>query len=104
MLIAKGVIRVMRQGHLVICSVFVVAALLFGLGCAAYADSVPRMSTDELKSRLGDADLAVLDVRTDWDWNQSAEKIAGAEHVNPSAVEEWAGSYPKERTLVLYCS
>ena len=94
----------MRHGYLAICAVLVVVALLLGSGLAARADSVPRMSTDELKSRLGDADLAVLDVRTDWDWNQSAEKIAGATRVNPVAVEEWAGSYPKERTLVLYCS
>ena len=94
----------MRHGYLAICAVLVVVALLLGSGLAARADSVPRMSTDELKSRLGDADLAVLDVRTDWDWNQSAEKIAGATRVNPAAVEEWAGSYPKERTLVLYCS
>jgi rhodanese-related sulfurtransferase len=82
-----------------------IATVLFAVSAfAAGAESVPRMSTDELKSRLGDADLAVLDVRTDWDWNQSAEKIAGATHVNPAAVEDWAGSYPKERTLVLYCS
>ncbi len=94
----------MRHGSLAICAVLMAVALLLGSGFAARADSVPRMSTDELKSRLGDADLAVLDVRTDWDWNQSAEKIAGAKRVNPAAVEEWAGSYPKEGTLVLYCS
>ena len=94
----------MRHGPLAICAVLVVVALLLGSGFAVRADSVPRISTDELKSRLSDADLAVLDVRTDWDWNQSAEKIAGAKHVNSASVEEWAGSYPKGRTLVLYCS
>jgi rhodanese-related sulfurtransferase len=94
----------MRHIYRVLCAVSVAVVLLLGSGIAARADSVPRMSTDVLNSRLGEAGLTVLDVRTDWDWNQSAEKIAGAERVSPAAVEEWAGRFPKERTLVLYCS
>jgi hypothetical protein len=103
MLITKGVYTIMRHSHLALCALFA-AVLLLGSSLAARADSVPRMSTEELKSRLGDAALTVLDVRADWDWNQSAEKITGAERVNPAAVDEWAGNYPKARTLVLYCS
>jgi len=104
MLIAKGFYRDMRHCRLAICAVLAVAALLVGSEFTAYADNVPLMSTDELKSRLGDGDLTVLDVRSDWDWNQSAEKISGAERAKPGAAEEWVGKYPKDRTLVLYCS
>ena len=96
-------LRIMRHSHLTLCTLFAIV-LLLGSSFAARADSVPRMSTDELMSRLGDAALTVLDVRADWDWNQSSEKISGAERVNPAVVGDWAGIYPKDRTLVLYCS
>lgn len=81
-----------------------IAALLLATVLAAGAASVPRMTTDELKSRLGEADLVVLDVRGSWDWDKAAEKIAGSVRVNPAAVEQWASSYPREKTLVLYCA
>jgi rhodanese-related sulfurtransferase len=82
----------------------IAAALLLATAFTASAATVPRMSTDELKSRLGEVDLVVLDVRGGWDWDQSGEKIAGAERVNPAAAEQWADNYPREKTLVLYCA
>ena len=90
--------------HLAISAVIVATALLFSPVAAVCAADVPRISTDELKSRLGDAELTVLDVRTGWDWNQAPEKIVGAVRVDPQSVQEWAGNYPKDRTLVLYCA
>jgi rhodanese-related sulfurtransferase len=80
------------------------AMLLTATAFAADTESVPRMSTGELKSRLGEPGLLVLDVRGSWDWDSSNEKIPGSEHVNPTEVDQWAGHYPKEKTLVLYCA
>lgn len=94
----------MRSGRLMIHVVVVASLLLFGLLSAALAEDVPRMSTEELKGLLGDTDLTVLDVRTDWDWNQASEKIVGAQRAEPRTVQEWAGNYPKDRRLVLYCA
>lgn len=78
--------------------------LLLMVGASAFAETVPRMSTDELRSRLGADDLVVLDVRGSWDWNPAAIKIAGAERVEPRAVGQWLNDYPKEKTIVLYCA
>ncbi len=100
---AKGSLK-MHLSRQVISAILAAALLLSSVVVSAVAEDVPRMSTEELKGRLGDAGLVVLDVRTGWDWNQSSEKIAGAVRVDPGAVQGWAGSYPKEGTLVLYCA
>ncbi len=80
-----------------------VLAGVVNLGMSARAE-VPRMPVEELQSRLGSADLVVLDVRSTRDWNASEEKIAGAVRENPARPQDWAGKYPKEATLVLYCT
>ena len=99
---AKGSLKMHLSRQVI--SAILAAALLLSSVVVSAAEDVPRMSTEELKGRLGDAGLVILDVRTGWDWNQSSEKIAGAVRVDPGAVQEWAGSYPKEGTLVLYCA
>jgi len=77
---------------------------LFAASFAAMAASVPRMTADELKSHLGDADYQVLDVRAGGDWANSNVKITGAERVEPRAVGQWVDNYDKEKTTVLYCA
>lgn len=84
-------------------------ALLFGaigtgMGKRITQDTVPRMSTEELKANLGAPDLVVIDVRAAKDWNGSDRKIAGAVREDPASPEKWAGNYPKEKTVVLYCA
>jgi rhodanese-related sulfurtransferase len=83
---------------------FVAAVCLTGMGEKPSAKEVPRMTTEDLKARLGDADLMVIDVRTGGDWKESALKIAGALREDPAAFDKWAGKYPVEKTLVLYCA
>ena len=78
--------------------------LLFAASFAAMAASVPRMTADELKMHLGEADYQVLDVRAGGDWANSNVKIAGAERVEPRAVGQWVDNYDKEKTIVLYCA
>ena len=77
---------------------------LFAASVAAMAASVPRMTADELKMHLGEADYQVLDVRAGGDWAGSTVKIAGAERVEPRAVDQWVDNYDKEKTIVLYCA
>ncbi|MGK2906630.1 MAG: rhodanese-like domain-containing protein [Desulfuromonadales bacterium] len=68
------------------------------------AAQVPRISTDDLNLRLGDADLVVLDVRSNPDWRQSDNRIVGSERVDPGAADQWASHYSKEKDIVLYCT
>jgi rhodanese-related sulfurtransferase len=54
--------------------------------------------------RLGESDLMILDVRSGQDWSQSDKQIVGSVRVNPGAVNQWAGNYPKDKVIVLYCT
>ena len=72
---------------------------------AATSDArVPMITAEELKTKLGSPDLTILDVRRAAHWNASDRKIVGAVREDPEAIESWAGKYPKEKTLVLYCA
>jgi hypothetical protein len=89
------------------------ASTLFalGFGCSTVTGAgaggekdVPRMTIDELKSRLTDSSLTVIDVRQPNDWNGSSVKIKGAVREDPSKVSDWASKYSKDKTLVFYCA
>ena len=67
-------------------------------------EGIPRMSKEELKQRLGDPDLIVVDVRIDTSWKDSTSKIKGAVREDPTDVQSWYKKYPKNKTLVFYCS
>lgn len=77
-------------------------------GCAApakiTAGDVPRMELDELKARLGDPAVVVIDVRQPGDWNASPSKIKGAIREDSASVAKWASNYPMDKTIVLYCA
>lgn len=74
------------------------------LTAAAVAGEVPTMTKEELRGKLGDSNLVVVDVRTGRDWRASDVKIKGAVRESPGDVAAWAGKYPKAKTLVLYCA
>jgi len=69
----------------------------------ASADA-PRMSKEELKIRLGDNDIVIIDVRTTHDWEKSTPKIRGAVREDPQDITSWAKKYFKKKTIVLYCA
>ena len=71
---------------------------------ALRAEEVPRMTPEELKEMLGKPGLVIIDVRSNADWMDSAQKIKGAVRQDPKKVSSWMGKYPKDRTLVFYCS
>ena len=72
--------------------------------CFIDVRQVPRISADELKSRLDDPSLVLIDVRAGGDWNESSAKIKGARREVYEKAEEWAPKYDKDKTIVLYCA
>ena len=60
------------------------------LAFAVAAADAPRISKEELKSRLGDKDIVVIDVRTRYDWEKSDSKIRGAVREDPEDAASWA--------------
>jgi rhodanese-related sulfurtransferase len=70
----------------------------------ATASEAARMSQDDLKLKLDDPNVAIVDVRSYTDWTLSREKIKGARRENYRDFEGWATKYPKEKTIVLYCA
>jgi hypothetical protein len=79
------------------------AAVVLPAAPIAEAD-VPLITAEDLKAKLGDTGITILDVRRWADWNASDRKIVGALREDPESVEAWAGKYAKEKTLVLYCA
>ena len=66
---------------------------------------VERMTIQELKERLDDEKLVVVDARNQKSWDKSATKIKGADHVAvdynvPQQVRHWN----KKWTYVTYCA
>ena len=80
-----------------------VAALCI-LAQLAIAAEVPRMTKEELKSKLDDPDVVVVDVRVGKDWKGSEFKINGAVRGDKNNIIALAGKYPKDKTFVLYCA
>ena len=67
--------------------------------------AVPRMSPEELKGKLDDASVVVLDVRVGKSWDESKTIIKGAVRENPKGdIAAWSKKYAKNKTYVLYCS
>jgi len=71
---------------------------------ALAAENVPLMTMDQLKDRLNDANVVVLDVRTGKDWSSSEFKIQGADRAAPDEFDTWSSGYSPDQTLVLYCA
>ena len=79
-------------------------AILSMLAQMAIAAEVPRMTKEELKAKLDNPDVVIVDVRAGKDWEGSEFKIKGAVRENPAEFSSWAEKYPKDKTLVLYCA
>lgn len=92
-----------RRKNFAILICIVAAILIFASGGYA-ADDVPRISKEELLAELDNPDLALLDARVVTDWRKSDKKIQGAVRVDPHDVSSWAGDYPKDGKIVVYCA
>ena len=85
-------------------------AILFAVGTLAMtekvvlAESVQRMSVDQLKEVLGRPDVLVLDARRSSDWKDGETKIKGAVRMEADQIADMAAQTDKARTVVLYCA
>lgn len=79
-------------------------ALVLLITWTAMAAQSGIMTKEDLKQKLDNPQIVVLDVRKRGDWKSSEFKIKGAERANPKKFKEWASTYPKDKTLVLYCA
>jgi rhodanese-related sulfurtransferase len=70
----------------------------------AVGDGISRIEPEQLKERLNDPDLHIIDVRVLPAWERSDSKIAGAVRADPNDVSSLAKSLPKNAFIVLYCS
>ena len=75
----------------------------FGVSSAESIE-VPRISIEKTKELLGSPEVIIIDVRTAKTWWRSPSKILNAVREEPGAVEKWAGKYPKDKILILYCT
>ena len=66
-------------------------------------DDAPRVTKEELKAKLGDPSVTVIDVRYKANWKKSNQKVAGAVREDPNEIGSWAGKYKKDQMLVFYC-
>ncbi len=86
----------------------VVLLLAAVFGCAAVVDKTrlgpPFMEPEELKARLGDPSLAIIDVRADLDEEGGPGRIQGAVLEIYNEVANWAPKYPQDQTIVVYCA
>jgi|WetSurMetagenome_2_1015567.scaffolds.fasta_scaffold550735_1 hypothetical protein len=84
--------------------------LLLGFLSVCYGEetigvnNVPRMSINELKGRLADPQIAIIDVRSPHDWDDSTTMIKGAIREDPRGISAWKDKYPKDRFIALYCN
>ncbi len=78
--------------------------VLFCLSATSlFADSVPRMEKEVLKSQLGAKNLVILDVRQAGDYESSDLKVRDAMRVDNGDLST-VMNLPKDTTIVLYCA
>jgi 3-mercaptopyruvate sulfurtransferase SseA len=81
-----------------------VLLLFLMLPVSVYADDVPRISKEQLRELIGNANNVLLDARLVKEWRKSDGKIPGAVRVDPHDVSSWAGKYAKDQRIVVYCA
>jgi rhodanese-related sulfurtransferase len=85
--------------------VLIMAMIGMSLSTAVRAEEdAPRITKEEVKALLGDTGVTILDARTGASWESSDKKIKGAVRVDPDNVASWAGSIPKDKKIIVYCS
>jgi len=70
----------------------------------AMAQEVPKITKEEVKRMLGNADVIIVDVRLGRDWDGSKLKIKGAVREDPRNIGSWIDKYPQDKTLIFYCA
>jgi 3-mercaptopyruvate sulfurtransferase SseA len=87
-------------------AVLVLLAFLaaFGPASQSAAADAQRITKDALKAMLDDPGVLVIDVRTEKEWKKADSKIKGAVWEDADEIKTWAGKYPRDKSIALYCS
>jgi hypothetical protein len=89
--------------------VFLIIVSIFIYGChgglrpVEELEDIQRITKEELKTKMGDPSVGIIDVRYKPNWQKSNRLIAGALREEPMEVGSWIHKYPKDRMIVLYC-
>ena len=87
------------------CVVSIVAMVLVALvSGVARGDNSHTMTIEQLHSLLGKPNVIIIDVRSNYDWDESKVKIPGAVREEGMKFTSWMNKYPKDKTIVLYCA
>lgn len=78
--------------------------IMSGLASASAAKpgDIPKMTKEQLKDKLDDSEVVVVDVRVGKDWSASDSKIKGAVRYEPKKAKDWAKDLDKNKVYVLY--
>jgi hypothetical protein len=92
------------QNRMLLLSLGALMALsLIGLSEKAHSiEEITRMTKEDLRAKMSDRNIVIIDVRTEEQWRHSNLVIPGAVHENPEDVESWMDKYPRSKTLVFY--
>lgn len=96
----------MSRCRMVVMLLVAVNMILMGLGVQVTTakDTVAKITKEELKARLDDPNMVIVDVRLGKDWKASEVKIKGAVRVDAADVLSLVEKYPKDQMLVFYCA
>jgi len=98
----------MTQRNLVDTTVLIIVLLAGILLCRTAASAasieVPRISIERTKQMLANPEVVIIDVRTAKTWWRSPNKIENAVREELGSLERWADKYPKNKTLIFYCT
>ncbi len=83
-----------------VCLLFVGGPLGFGLFPET---EVPKITKEELKAKLGDRNLVLVDLFKPIA-DAARTRIIGALRERPADYKIWSKEFDKDKTLVLYCS
>jgi hypothetical protein len=65
----------------------------------------PSITKEQLLSMIEKPEVVIVDVREGESWKGSKEKIRGSVREDPEKdIQGWYDRYPREKTLVFYCS
>ena len=81
-----------------------VIMLIFITAGTSSAEDLALIEPEQLKAKLDQPDLVILDVRIVSDWKRSDRKIRGALRVDPHDVSSWANKFSKDNVVAVYCS
>jgi len=99
----------MRNYRTIAIHICILLTLVFTFGChhriksIKQVEHIPRITKEELKQKLGDPAVSIIDVRYSTNWKKSDRLIVGAVREEPMEVGTWIHKYPKDQMIVLYC-